>query len=104
MLIPSKFEPCGLVQMIAMRYGALPVARSTGGLKDTIIHEVDGFLFNEYATPDFVSATHAALASYTDNREAWKNMVTKAITKDFSWDQSAKTYATLYQNLLLKND
>ncbi len=99
-LIPSKYEPCGLVQMIAMRYGTLPIARKTGGLADTIIHDQDGFLFDQYTTEDMISSINHALEYITspDQRHA---MIQAAMTKDFSWDQSALRYYQLYQQLIL---
>lgn len=100
MLIPSQYEPCGLVQMIAMRYGALPIARKTGGLADTIIHNQDGFLFNKYSTKAMTDSIQHAVQYISDPKH--KHTLTQAaMNKDFSWDQSAKRYYQLYQQLIL---
>lgn len=103
MLIPSRYEPCGLVQMIAMRYGCIPIARSTGGLRDTI-HDYDdspdstGFLF-EPATPTALNhAIRRALDAYNVRHE-WKAMQKRAMEQDFSWTRSAREYFTVYQIL-----
>lgn len=98
-IIPSKFEPCGLVQMIAMRYGALPVARKTGGLADTIIHNTDGFLFEQYTSTAMIEALHQAIDTLKDPQKH-SSMVQTAMAKDFSWDQSALKYHELYSQLL----
>lgn len=98
-IIPSKFEPCGLVQMIAMRYGSLPVARMTGGLADTIEDGVDGFLFEKYETKALVDAIERAKIEWR-NQEKWMQMVRAAMKKNFSWDQSAKQYQQVYMNLV----
>jgi len=102
-LIPSRYEPCGLVQMIAMRYGCIPIARSTGGLKDTI-QDYDenpastGFLF-EPATPTALNhAIRRALDAYNVHHE-WKLLQKRAMEQDFSWTRSAREYFTLYQML-----
>ncbi len=104
-LMPSKFEPCGLSQMIAMRYGAIPVVRETGGLKDTVIpfNPVDGtgvgFTFKTYDAYDMLDAIKRALATYEDNK-LWRNGVVKnAMKADFSWKKSAQEYITLYKSL-----
>lgn len=96
--VPSRFEPCGLSQMIAMRYGTLPVVRATGGLKDTVAHGRTGFVF-EHATPEGLlwAAGEAARAYGTP---AWREMQLAAMRQDLSWDASARRYAALYGSVL----
>ena len=103
------YEPCGLSQIIAMRYGSIPVVRETGGLKDTVIQfdrsDVDkgnGFLFYEYNAHEMMYALKRALAVYGNLRE-WRQLVFTAMHSDFSWTRSAKEYETLYERLLLEN-
>jgi starch synthase len=103
LLIPSRYEPCGLVQMIAMRYGCIPIARAVGGLKDTIQpyygHGGTGFLFLE-PTPEALSGTiRDALALYTD-RNAWRKLQHEGMIQDFSWERSAQQYLSLYRSLI----
>jgi starch synthase len=104
LLMPSRYEPCGLAQMIAMRYGCLPIARSTGGLRDTVkdnqVPETStGFLF-ENSTPEALAAAlRRAIAVYTD-RESWQARQRCAMQQDFSWQRSAQAYAKLYHKLL----
>lgn len=98
-LMPSRYEPCGLAQMIAMRYGALPLARATGGLRDTIADGKTGFLFTD-ASPSVMSATlRRALAIYP-NRAQWQTMQKNAMAEDFSWQLSARRYYELYQKIV----
>lgn len=99
MAIPSKFEPCGLVQMIAMRYGSVPIARRTGGLADTIVDGVDGYLFEEYSVESMVAALDRAQADF-GQFTTWRNLITQGMSKDFSWDSSALTYQDLYTSML----
>lgn len=96
-LMPSLFEPCGLGQLIAMRYGCLPIARVTGGLADTIIDGQTGFLFDGYTTDSFWNAIQRATQTYNTDQESWKNMQVEAMTQDFSWTQSAIDYEQLYK-------
>lgn len=98
-LLPSRFEPCGLVQMIAMRYGTLPVARKIGGLADTVEEGKTGFLFEEYTAEDFWRAVEKALAIYPDKKK-WQKLMVAAMKKDFSWQKSASAYRQLYQQLV----
>jgi starch synthase len=103
LMIPSRYEPCGLTQMVAMRYGCVPVARATGGLVDTIRDHVrqklsDGFLFSEASSHSFAAALRRALHVYTNNRE-WEKIQTEGMSHDFSWDKSALKYLQLYKNL-----
>ena len=96
--VPSRFEPCGLSQMIAMRYGTLPVVRATGGLRDTVEHGRTGFVF-EHATADgVVWAAGEARACYADPVR-WRGMMLEAMRQDFSWARSAERYAALYRSL-----
>ena len=96
--VPSRFEPCGLTQMIAMRYGALPVVRATGGLRDTVAHGRTGFLF-EHATPDdLLEAAKEARLTYGTPR--WRGMQRAGMQLDMSWDSSARRYAELYGSVL----
>ena len=107
-LMPSRFEPCGLGQMIAMRYGTIPVVRSTGGLKDTVADynpkkkTGDGLVFKEYQGQPFLKAVRRALELYQD-KEQWYNMVIRVMKIDFSWKNSAKKYLSLYKKLLKNN-
>lgn len=100
-LMPSRYEPCGLSQMIAMRYGCVPLVRATGGLRDTVTPE-SGFLFDK-ATPLALSNTlRKALKRFPD-REAWSKLQLAGMAKDFSWVNSAKQYFELYQALVIEN-
>ncbi|MGD0281227.1 MAG: glycogen/starch synthase [Dissulfurispiraceae bacterium] len=98
-LMPSSYEPCGLGQMIAMRYGTIPVAYRTGGLSDTIESNHTGFLFGEYSLPSFMRAVRKALKTFDDKR-AWRKMIGNAMGRDFSWKKSARAYIAIYQNAL----
>ncbi|MBS3934038.1 MAG: glycogen synthase [Truepera sp.] len=93
--VPSRFEPCGLSQMIAMRYGTLPIARATGGLKDTIIHDQDGFLFTHANPEGLLWAAGQARRRYAEAR--WEAMMERAMTKEFSWARSAQAYGEVYR-------
>lgn len=96
--VPSRFEPCGLTQMIAMRYGALPVVRATGGLRDTVEHGRTGFLF-QHATPEgLLWAAEEALRAFATPR--WRDMQRAGMLLDLSWDSSARRYAELYGSVL----
>ncbi len=101
-LMPSRYEPCGLGQMIAMRYGTLPVARKTGGLSDTIEDEKTGFLFEEYNLTAFINAVRRAVKAF-DDKKAWRKMISNAMKKDFSWGKSVQAYIAIYQNALKTN-
>lgn len=96
-LMPSRYEPCGLGQMIAMRYGSIPVARRTGGLADTIEHGRTGFLFDEYSSAALLAGVREALEVWSD-KKAWKKIVRAAMDEDFSWARSAGQYLKLYQD------
>lgn len=101
-LMPSKFEPCGLSQIIAMRYGTLPIVRETGGLKDTVIPyneftgEGTGFSFSNFNGDEMGDAVFRAARLFWDNRDAWSQLVTQAMSQDFSWTRSADKYLDLY--------
>ena len=101
-LMPSKFEPCGLSQIIAMRYGTLPIVRETGGLKDTVIPyneftgEGTGFSFTNFNGDEMGDAVFRAARLFWDNRDAWNKLVTQAMSQDFSWTRSADKYLDLY--------
>lgn len=101
-LMPSKFEPCGLSQIIAMRYGTLPIVRETGGLKDTVIPyneftgEGTGFSFSNFNGDEMGDAVFRAARLFWDNREVWDQLVTQAMSQDFSWTRSADKYLDLY--------
>ena len=99
-LMPSRYEPCGLSQMIAMRYGCLPIVRATGGLKDTVKHGETGFVFDGDSTKDFLKAIKEALEIY-ENTPYWHSLQRNAMAQDFSWKNSAKQYVSLYRSLLL---
>lgn len=98
-LMPSRYEPCGLSQMIAMRYGCVPVARAAGGLNDTVKDGETGFVFKEPTTQAFLAAIHAALKIYP-NKEPWQKIQRAGMAQDFSWSASAQKYLELYQSLL----
>lgn len=101
-LMPSKFEPCGLSQIIAMHYGTLPIVRETGGLKDTVIPyneftgEGTGFSFSNFNGDEMGDAVFRAARLFWDNRDAWNQLVTQAMSQDFSWTRSADKYLDLY--------
>lgn len=104
-LMPSRYEPCGLGQMIAMRYGTVPIVRATGGLKDTV-HEVgpdgadgEGFVFSEYSAVAFQEAITRALKLY-QNQKSWHTIVRRIMQQDFSWTASAKKYLAIYAQLI----
>jgi len=101
-LMPSRYEPCGLGQLISLRYGTLPLVRKTGGLADTVKNYSprtgagNGFVFTEYSEKALMKAVHAALAAY-DDKKAWKSLVKTGMSEDYSWDSSAKEYIKLYK-------
>jgi len=105
-VMPSKFEPCGLGQMIAMRYGTLPIVRETGGLADTVIpynaitDEGTGFSFRNYNGDELIQAIQMANNLYINNRPAFNNLATAAMAQEFSWEVSAQKYIDLYETLI----
>lgn len=103
-LMPSKSEPCGLSQMIALRYGSIPVVRETGGLKDSITdsgdNEGNGFTFMTYDTGDMLRSVHRAVSSYNEEKKGWDILVDRAMRCDNSWGKSANEYIKLYKNII----
>jgi len=108
LLIPSRYEPCGLTQMIAMHYGCVPVARATGGLKDTVVdfaqsEDSVGFLFDD-ASPEALAETLGrALLVYQD-QAAWLGLQQRGMERDFSWTRSARQYLELYSELVSRRN
>ncbi len=104
-LMPSRFEPCGLSQIIAMRYGTLPIVRETGGLKDTVkaynefTGEGTGFSFGDYNAEDMYHVINYAMRTYYDNPKAWEKLIGNAMKQDFSWSVSAEKYLDLYRSI-----
>jgi starch synthase len=96
-LMPSLFEPCGLGQLLAMRYGAVPVVRAVGGLADTVRDGVSGFTFSNYNTDDFWNALQGALHIYRVDPESWRALQRKGMTSDYSWETSARAYQQVYE-------
>jgi starch synthase len=112
LLHPSRFEPCGLVPMYAMRYGAIPVVRSSGGMADTVVDATretlksgtaTGFCFEEQNASQLTACTRRALAIYAQPIP-WRKLQTSAMRQDFSWDKSAKLYADLYRSLASRTE
>ncbi|HET7584561.1 MAG TPA: glycogen synthase [Gemmatimonadaceae bacterium] len=102
-LMPSLYEPCGLTQMRAQRYGTIPVARRVGGLADTIEDGVTGFLFDDYTPSAFMDAVVRALDHYRD-REAWRAMMREAMARDFGWERSEQRYRDVYRRALARHE
>lgn len=98
-LIPSRFEPCGLIQMIAMSYGVLPVAHRTGGLIDSIKNGYNGFLFGNHSAETLQETLEKAVDMWRNDKKKYKEMVENALLTDFSWDKSAKEYLKLYESM-----
>lgn len=98
-LVPSRFEPCGLTQMMAMRYGAVPIVRSTGGLKDTV-NKNNGFLFNKLTKTEFYATIDKALDEYGQRPAIWRQRQLVGMNQDWSWNEPAKEYLRLYRRLL----
>ena len=107
-LMPSLFEPCGLSQLMSMRYGTLPIVRETGGLKDTVepYNEFEntgtGFSFKEYNAHDMLHVIRYAYEIYNERPEQWKSMMKRAMEQDFSWDASAREYEKMYEEILAR--
>lgn len=105
-LMPSSFEPCGIGQLLAMRYGSLPIVRETGGLKDTVLSyneftdKGNGFSFTNYNAHDMLFTIERAVHLFKGNKEKWRQLVESAMKLDFGWEQSAKDYLELYRSLL----
>lgn len=104
-LMPSRFEPCGIAQMLAMSYGTIPIVRETGGLKDTVKHysltsgEGNGFTFANYNAHEFLYAVQRAVDMFWNQKEAWEKLQRNALSTDFSWSQSARQYREVYEGL-----
>lgn len=98
-LMPSLYEPCGLAQMRAQRYGAVPLARRVGGLADTVEDGVTGFLFDEYSSEDLLRVARAVMDYYYDE-EVWKRLMVAGMSRDFSWDRSGEKYMEVYKRVL----
>ncbi|MEI6291571.1 MAG: glycogen/starch synthase [Chloroflexota bacterium] len=101
LMMPSRYEPCGLAQLIAMRYGSVPVARATGGLRDTIAEGSTGFLFTDASAGLMAGALRRAIKVYQDNKK-WRIIQQTGMSGDYSWKISASQYFDCYQNLLLR--
>jgi len=107
LLVPSKFEPCGITQMEGMRYGAVPVVRKTGGLADTVkdfkpeSNQGTGFVFEKFSSYSLFGALIRALENYK-YKKTWNDLIKRAMKADFSWESSAQKYLSLYQKLLQK--
>jgi starch synthase len=105
-LMPSRFEPCGLGQMIALRYGTVPVARRTGGLADTVhdaaARDGNGFTFEEYSADAFLEALKRGLETFREDRPRWKKLMKRGMTADFSWGRSAVRYEEIYRRAVAK--
>lgn len=101
-LMPSLFEPCGLSQIYSLRYGTLPVVRSTGGLADTVREGKNGFSFDKFSGPDFFDAVRRAVETYRHRPEKWERMMRSAMKEDHSWDRAAGEYIAVYDTLLEK--
>lgn len=106
LLMPSRFEPCGLSQMIAMRYGTLPIVRETGGLRDSVIPynqytgEGTGFSFTNYNAHEMKDAVERAVHVYREQPEVWTGLMRNAMAADFGFERSAEEYARLYIDIL----
>lgn len=100
LLVPSKFEPCGLIQMIAMYFGALPIVHKTGGLIDSVRDGYNGFVFEQYSSEALQKTVERALKMFKFDKEAYRQMVKNALSTDFSWTKSAAKYLELYKKLV----
>ena len=106
MLVPSRFEPCGLTQLIAMRYGSVPIVRETGGLKDTVVPyncfdgSGTGFSFANYNGDEMLGIINYAKKVYYEDRKAWDEIVKHGMTADYSWNTSARKYEQLYDRVI----
>lgn len=98
LIVPSRYEPCGLIQMIAMRYGTLPIVHNVGGLKDTVTNGDTGFVFNRYSSAALNESIKDALSVYGTKK--MDQMIVRCMNKDFSWDKSAVEYKKLYEKIL----
>jgi starch synthase len=107
-LMPSRFEPCGLGQIISLRYGTIPIVRATGGLAETVIdvdanpRDGNGFTFEEFSSEQMRETVERALKVYNEKPEEWKQLVVKALKSDFSWNRPAEKYLKLYEMAMEK--
>ena len=105
-MVPSQFEPCGLTQMVSMRYGTVPIVRETGGLKDTVIPYNEytgkglGFTFTNYDSEDLKNAVYRALYVYRDQKDAWRKIMLAGMKADHSWTRSAREYEAIYRDII----
>jgi len=105
-LMPSRYEPCGISQMIALKYGTIPIVRQTGGLNDTVetfdvmTKQGNGFKFYNYDSRDLAFQINKALTLFTTNRKDWSHLIKNAMTSQFSYEACAKSYAELYRAML----
>ncbi|MCK4935112.1 MAG: glycosyltransferase [Simkaniaceae bacterium] len=95
-IIPSSFEPCGLTQMIAMRYGTIPIVHHTGGLADTVLHEINGFSYKFQEKSVFEACLKTAFECFANDKSKWLDMMKYGMNQDFSWKNSAKKYLEIY--------
>jgi len=107
-LMPSRFEPCGLGQLFSLRYGTIPIVRATGGLAETVI-DIDkdkkngnGFSYEEFSSKDMLKTVKRAIKFYNEKPDEWKAMVKRAMSADYSWNNSASKYSDLYMKLTKK--
>lgn len=100
-IIPSRYEPCGLIQMIAMLFGTIPIAHKTGGLKDSIKDDYNGFLFSKFDSEGLENSVNKATTLWKHNKPTFEKMVEHALSTNFSWDKSAEEYLALYKKLLI---
>ena len=104
-LMPSLFEPCGLSQLISLRYGTVPIVRETGGLKDTVVPyneytgEGTGFSFANYNADEMLGIIYYAMKIYYDHNDQWKKIVANGMSADFSWNVSADKYIAMYREM-----
>jgi len=102
-LMPSRFEPCGITQMLALKYGTLPIVHRTGGLADTVTcwskTQGNGFLFENYNAGDLIKVVQEALSVFAEQK-LWHHLMHNAMAADFSWEKSARDYILLYESLL----
>jgi starch synthase len=99
-LIPSRFEPCGLTQMIAMRYGTVPLVRKTGGLADTVFENKNGFLFSDFTAEGILSALDRSIDCWFDDPVKWRSLMSAGMNRDFSWNYPTEEYLKIYRKIL----
>ena len=104
-LMPSHYEPCGLSQLISLRYGTIPIVRETGGLNDTVqaynefTHSGNGFSFKNYNAHDMLHTIRYAEDFYYNKKDLWNSLIKTAMSSDYSWEQSAEKYLKLYKSI-----